>query len=108
MPEIMFLTKIFSLAFVFVGFLAIIYTVRTGIHWIACRPKHKEFVLGDDMRGRYGVIEDIGADEEHITIRVGTERWRAEFRGKEKPAIGSTVKITGLNGLTLQTTRHGR
>jgi len=63
-----------------------------------------EIILGADMFGRTGYVEDISSCGTKCFIRVGPERWHAELKpGKSEPLRdGEEVNVTGIDGLTLK------
>lgn len=73
--------------------------VVLGAGGMALRARKRAVVSGsEEMLGAHGVV--FAVDEQGVWAHVHGERWRAA--STEKLAVGAHVRVTGMQGLTLE------
>ncbi len=99
---------VFALGFALVAlFCGGIYAFKSA-RWFAQKPRLPQAMLGDDMRGRRALIDEISPCGEYCFVTVGAERWRAQLSPRKLVNLkdadlknGDSVRIKSVNGLTL-------
>ena len=67
-------------------------TVQSGDLTLGIRPDQLSLTGDDGLRGEVEVVEDLGR-EQHVHVRVGSERLTIVHRGEETARLGERVSV---------------